>query len=374
MNDKPVKVYVNYSGDSGCSYHRALLPVRFCRDEMRERGVELLCGSGIPDGHDVYVFNGLPPAQTVYDLANVKRKGATLVWSVDDDWLSVPEWNPANPGEGGLVTYEIMCSIADHIVVSTPHLAKTFARFQRGHDRNRVHTCPNLIDLSKFTVPPYETADTGSRYMVLRPKVPVRVVWAGSHTHSKDVEEITDALDAFCAKFLPSRAELVFFGMSPPAKLVTKYLHRGLFHQPTCPLPSYQSVLNSIDPHVYLAPLAKVEFNLSKSNLRIMEAWGLCAAPIATDWGEYACIDNGVDGRLVETGDQWLSAITRLVTDHEQRVQMASHGRMRVEQTMSWHVEECRRPWCEMYCKIAGVEYRSNKVEESCSHAPVATS
>lgn len=370
MSDKPVKVFINYPGDSGCAYHRSLLPVRYCRDEMAERGVELLCGAGLPDGFDVYVLNGLPPAQVVYDLTNHKRKGARIVWSVDDDWLSIPEWNPANPGEGGLVTYELMCSVADHIVVSTKYLASTFVGFQRGHDRTRVHVCPNLIDLGRFPVPPYAEED-GVRYMNLRPKVPVRVVWSGSHTHSKDVEEIEEPLDAFCAKFLPSRAELVFMGMPPPPRLLTKYLHRGLFHEPTKPLASYQSVLNSIDSHVYLAPLAKVPFNLSKSNLRIMEAWGLCAAPVATDWGEYACIDNGVDGRLVDSPDQWLSALTRLVTDHEHRVQMASHGRMRVEQTMSWHVEEARRPWVETYCKIAGVEYRSNEVREPCP-APVA--
>lgn len=331
---------------------------------MKERGVDLVCGQGLPDGHDVYVVNGLPPAQMVYDIANLRRKGATFVWSVDDDWLSIPEWNPANPGEGGLVTYEIMSRLAHHIVVSTQHLASTFS------DKSvYVHTCPNLIDLAKFPVPPYAEAD-GRRFMSLRPKSPVKVIWSGSHTHSKDVEVITDVLDEFCAKHVPYKAEVVFFGMAPPAKLVTKYLHKGLWHEPTKPLANYQSVLNSIVcdlnsgepfPAVYLAPLAEVPFNLSKSNLRIMEAWGLCAVPVATDWGEYGCIDNGVDGRLVTDPGQWLSALNRLVTDHELRVQMASYGRMRVEQTMAWHVDKCREAWVKMFCDVAGITYERDE-------------
>lgn len=341
-------VWLNYPGDNGCAYNRILLPTRFCREDMARRGVTLTCGDGLPPGHDVYVVNGLPPAQMVYDIANLKRKGATVVWSVDDDWLTVPEWNPANPGEGGLVTYEIMKNVADHVVVSTPYLATTFTR-------PNVHTCPNLMDLSRFPQPEYQEDDT-AKYMVLRPKTPVRIVWAGSHTHSKDVAELIDPLEEVCAKFLPGKIEVVFFGMAPPGKLLTKYLHRGLYHQPSCPLATYQQVLNSIDAHVYLAPLAQVPFNLSKSSLRILEAWGLMAVPVATNWGEYGTITGGVDGRLAGSPGEWVSAISRLVTDHETRVRLALTGRMRVEQQYNWAVESCRSAWVEMFAKVCGVE------------------
>lgn len=350
-------MYVNksywmyYPGDSGCLLHRFLLPTQFCREEMDERGVTIRCGDGLPDGHDVYAVHGLPRPQLVYALALLKRKGKTIVWSVDDDWLSIPDWNPAKPGEEGLATYELMLGVADHIVCSTRHLASTF------HDHvapYRVHVAPNLLDVKRYPEPPYGENESG-RYMALKPVLPVRVVWVGSHTHEKDLDDVVDPLDQLCAKYLPSKMELVFMGMSPPAKLWSKYGHRGLMHQTTVPLVAYQSVVNSINPHVYLAPTAKVPFNLSKSAIRVMEGWALCAAPVATDWGEYAVIENGSDGRLVDTPDQWSSALTRLVTDHEERIRMASFGRMRVEQTMNWSVPQCRLPWIDALSRICGV-------------------
>lgn len=353
---KPLSYWMCYPGDSGCTFHRMLLPAHFCAEEMAERGVTLLCGQGLPPGHDVYAMHGLPDPAAAYELVKIRRRGKTVVWSVDDDWLTLPDWNPVKPGEEGMATYEILARVAHHVVCSTEALAKTF-RARTDRDPATVHVAPNLLDLSRFPTPPSETDADGRRFITLTPKTPVRVAWVGSHTHARDVEELVEPLSAFCAKFLPERrAEVVFMGMAPPARLLTKWLHRGLYHQPTTHLAGYQSVLNSIEPHVYLAPLDRCDFNRSKSNLRVIEGWALCAAPVATDFGEYASIRNGVDGRLVSTADQWSSALNRLVADHETRVQMAANGRARVEARYNWASPECRRPWVETFSKICGVQ------------------
>ena len=348
---------MHYPGDGGCTWHRVMLPARYCSPVFEKHGWELVPGEGLPEGHDVYVMHGLPTPQAVYELLKLKRKGKWVVWSVDDDWSTIPTWNPAFPGEMGMATYDIMRSVADFIIVSTPALARTFS------DRSdTVLTAPNLLDVSVFPKLPVKEAPGGSgEYVDVQPKVPVRVVWAGGPTHTGDLEPVVDVLDHFCDKFvLPTspggqRAVLIFMGAAPPPKLLRKYANRGLIHQPMVPFPAYQSVLNSIDAHVYLAPLAPIPFNESKSNLRVMEGWALVAAPVASDHGEYKCVDSGHDGRLVATPDEWSSALTRLVTDHEYRIKVAVTGRMRVEEQYDWNREECRAPWLSAFSRLTGV-------------------
>lgn len=347
----PKTVWMNLASASACTWHRCLLPARFCGPAFAPHGWELLAGEGFPGGHDVVMLHGLPTPQGVWELAKLKRAGSKIVWSVDDDWLSIPDWNPANPGPDGMAAYTLMRDMADHVLTSTPALRDTFADLG-----DRVLCAPNLLDVAKFPKPAGREED-GVWHMTCADKVklPVRVVWAGGPTHSGDLDVLTDVLDRLMSKFGPDKVVVIYFGMMPHARLTTKYMNTSLFHQPSVPFPSYQSIVSSIDPHVYLCPLAPIPFNLSKSAIRVYEAWSLCAAPIATDHGEYGCIRNGYDGRLVQSADQWESAINRMVTDHEFRRDCAIYGRMRVETEYDWNNPVCRRPWETVFEKITGV-------------------
>lgn len=344
-------IWFHYNSKSACPWHRALQPARFCQPHFAESGWEFLCGEGFPGGHAVYVLNGLPTPDALYELAKLKRKGARVVWSVDDDWLSIPEWNPANPGELGMAAYELIRNFTDLVLTSTPALANTFADMG-----DRVLCAPNLLDLSRFPAPKTRT-ENGVRYLTLEDKVklPVRVVWAGGPTHSGDLEVLTDVLDKLLSKIPPSEMIVAYFGSTPHGRLVTKHMNRGLFHQEMVLFAAYQQVLNSMDPHVYLCPLSPVPFNESKSNLRIMESWALCAAPVATAWGEYNCVKNGHDGRLVHAPDEWESAVTRMVRDHEYRRDCAAHGRIRCEQQYDWNNPDCVKPWLRVFERLTGV-------------------
>lgn len=349
-------IWMLYPGDNGCSWHRCLTPARFCAPALEAQGWELLVGEGLPEGHDVYVLHGLPTVQALSEVGKIQRRGKTFVWSVDDDWASIPDWNPANPGVNGMAVYEILRKVADYIIVSTPALARTFA------DRaDTVLVAPNLLDVKAFPPVPVEEDKDGKSYVNVQPKLPVRVVWAGGPTHVGDLEPVTEILDEFCDKYvLPrsdgvQRAVLIYYGAMAHPRLVRKYQNRGLYHQPMVPFASYQPVLNSIDAHVYLAPLAHIPFNESKSNLRVMESWALCAAPIVSAWGEYKCVQSGVDGRLASSPDEWYSGLVRLVTDAEYRIRLAVTGRMRVEEQYDWNRAECRRPWLDVYERLTGV-------------------
>lgn len=354
-------VYFFYPNDGGVSFHRTLQPARFCHDKYN-KDWHFEVGPGPAHGRDVYYFSGLPNTKdsqnTLLEIQYLRRKGAKFVWSVDDDWLSIPEWNPANPGDSGLCTYDIIKELADWIVVSTPYLADTF-----NDVKEKVLIAPNLVDLSMYpSVPTYsfidENGNTGNQYDI-KVQLPVRVVWTGSETHRGDVEEITQPLDEFLHKYCGvgtnNKATVMFFGMFPHGDIVRKYLHKGLFYQPMVPFASFHTHVGSMQPAIYLAPLSKIPFNRGKSNLRILEAWALCTAPIATSWGEYSStIRHRQDGMIADTPYQFYEDLVEVTTNHELRVHVASHGRMRVETQYNWQREECRLQWYKAFDRILG--------------------
>lgn len=340
-------------GEGGCLYHRQNCPVTFLHKDYEKYGWEFSVGDWMPPNHDVYVVHGLPEVPLMLNIATLKRRGKRIVWGVDDDWLSIPDWNPAKPQEIGLVVYDLMKHLADYILVSTPHLSTTFADVA-----HKVLVAPNLLDLERFPKPPtvYDEG-TGLTHYALAPKSVVRLMWSGGSTHSGDLEEMTDALYRIMDRYTSDQCVVLFQGMMPPSKLIRKYLHRGkLWHQPPVPFSSHQQIINSMDPHVYLAPLAPVEFNKSKSPLRILEGWALCACPVATDFGEYGTtVVAGENGRLVTDTESWYSALKRVIDDPEYRVTMAMAGRRRVDHEYNWALPANRTAWTKAFDTILQV-------------------
>lgn len=335
-------LFLNYQHDTACLYHRFLCPARYCADAMKRVGVDLVVGDGFPDGHDWYAIGGIPGTlDTIMQVARQKRRGAKILWSVDDDWKTIPDWNPAKLTPLGENIHHLMFELADAVLCSTPCLASTYNNFD-----GPVYVAPNLLEVDRFPRPP----------QTLEVQPPVRVVWVGGVTHEGDTEFLAEPLDMLLRKLGQDKVAVVFFGAQPPGGLVRDHLHRGLFYQQGVPFASYQQILNSIKPDIYLCPLADIEFNKSKSAIRVMEGWSLMACPVASPVGEYNLVKSGTDGRYANSDGEWVSVLSRLVTDHEYRLTMAVAGRVRVESEFDWQVASCRRPWLEAFSGIMGVE------------------
>lgn len=342
-------IHLCYAGDSACPFHRLLLPARFCAPAFERAGHEFTVGDGLPEGSDWYAVHGIPGnTQTIIEVGKLKACGCRFLWSIDDDWMSIPDWNPAKLNPDGVGVYGVMTHMADAFLVSTPELVRVFERFGKP-----VHLGPNLLDLSQFPNADHETGAAGRRDVVV--KLPVRVCWVGGHTHRGDVAVMAEGLSRLMAKYGPRDVNVVFFGMQPPHELTKRFLHRNLTWQPAAPFPLYQATVNALKPNVYLAPLADIPFNLSKSNLRVMEGWALNAAVVASPVGEYRCIRSGEDGRYAHDPDEWFSAVERVTTDHQYRFDLAAAGRARVREECDWNRPACRRPWVEAFAKILDV-------------------
>lgn len=338
-----------YPSDGPCPFHRVLQPVRFCAPAFARAGVTLACGSGIQPGHDFLMLHGLPTPDAVFELARQRRAGAKFVWGLDDDFLSIPDFSPAKLTPQGLATFDLTLAIADHVVVSTAAIARTLG----GHPS--VHVAPNLLDPGLFPVPPWEQMGGGTYSPAV--ELPVRVAWVGGHTHQGDTEVMAEGVSLALDRLGPDRLQVMFFGMMPPAALLTRHLHRGLMYHPPVTFDKYQRTLCAIQPHLYLAPLADIEFNESKSNLRVVEGFMLGAPAVASPVGEYAAtVRAGVDGRFADTPEAWASAVVRLATDHQTRVQMGCDARARAVAAYNWRKAACRAAWVQAFAAILGID------------------
>jgi glycosyltransferase involved in cell wall biosynthesis len=333
--------FLHFATDDACRFHRCLQPARFVPQDLP--GVRLDCSSlnaHLSDGYDAFCMHGLPMPESFEQVAKWHRHGKKFVWSLDDDFLSVPDWNPAKPPDRAMDSYYLARSLADHILVSTPALADTFG----GRWANRVVLAPNLLDL---TLHPPAGHPPGDGLLT--------VMWSGGPTHARDVDAVVPAVRRVLDEH-PGKVQVVWFGQSPHPALAASHLHKGLVWQPGVPLSMYWQVLAGIRPHIVLAPLLPCDFNLSKSAIRVYEAWALSAAVLATPWGEYAGVRDGEDGLVCRTEDDWYDHLSLLVRDAESRAALAAAGRRRVEAYHSWQSPAARRPWADGWSKILGAD------------------
>ena len=342
-------IYLTFSGDSACPYNRFLCPSRFCQPDFPGHKIETGPALMPEKGWDWIGFHGIPNLQTLIELQKRRLRGMKLLWSLDDDWYSIPDWNPAKLIEDAETIREFMCGMADAVLVTEEHLSGVMLKHIR-RDAPLLEA-PNLVDLSEFPAKPPKFDDKGYSFMQ---RLPVRVVWSGSATHREDIEQMIRPLDTLLSRLGPDEVQVIFVGEMPPAPLLRKYLHKGVLYHPPVTFEAYRKAMESIRPDVILCPLAPVDFNRSKSNLRVIESWGMIAVPVASDFGPYTCIHDGVDGFKPKDEYEWSEVLELICRDHQRRFAMAITGRLRCEAEYSWENPACRRKWNETFAMLLG--------------------
>jgi glycosyltransferase involved in cell wall biosynthesis len=336
--------------DNGPGFYRVVQPLLFLRS---------LIGSGSPlrceessrlsvrmgANYDMIVAPRIGDRDTLRNLYDLKKLGCLIVYETDDLLTQIPHWNPnwyVDPHirEVGRLALEI----SDACLVATPELRNALGRPEVTHVvENGIN--PKLWPMS----------------IQAQSQDEIRILWAGSDTHKKDLEWIVPALRRlqYKHKGLCKRLVWVFVGYAPddvtcsmmtsdgPRRRIKSELADYVVGIGPCSVFYWPSHLASLRCHMAVAPLVDHPFNQAKSELKCLEAWALGIPILASRIAPYErAMEGGVGGELVNNDPMaWEVAIERMLMSPERRLEAARSGlaRLRERYVMSVIVQQYER-------------------------------
>ena len=314
----------------GCGFYRAIQPTKFLAqtksihaEQSDWARLELMLR------YDVIVAARVSNPSLISILLEAQRAGKVVIFETDDLLNQIPDWNPNAAWH--TAERERMRNLflrrCDGAIVSTPELAQSI-------DHPNVRVCLNGIDPDRWPMVPAEQKTDC-----------VRILWAGSATHEKDLEMIVPAIKRIGEKYA-GRVKFVFVGYAPPSlscgyssgsnvriDIAPKYRQIAEF-VPGCPVLEWPVKLAEQECHIAIAPLIDHPFNRAKSELKVLEAWALGIPIVASNIEPYRrAIKHDYDGYLVgPDAEQWFRQMRRLIENPEERYARAIQGAVSLKQ------------------------------------------
>ena len=222
------------------------------------------------------------------------------------------------------------------VTVSTPLIADYLRRAN-----SHVRVLPNYLDDRLWQL----------REPDRRPVEPAEVVlgYFGGRSHLPDLEMIEPVLQRLLKRY-GDKVKLHFWGGSPPASLLAfeqvQYTRLDLGYA------DFAHFCRDWRCDIALAPLQDNLFNRCKSAIKHLEYSAMGAAGVFSDLEPYRQgIENGSNGFLAKTLDDWESALYLLVENEDLRRKIAAQAqtRLRQEGLLAGRQEQ----WLDVYQEIA---------------------
>jgi glycosyltransferase involved in cell wall biosynthesis len=240
-------------------------------------------------------------------LEELHESGVAITWDNDDDVRAISKHSPSYARLGGAAGQrdwqrQVMAmEIADVVTTSSYTLAKSFC-----HAARRVEVIENYL-------PPEFVAGRRQRHNGFV------IGWAALKEHEADAKLL--ALNVLLRDVLES---------NPGVRLRTICLkldlrHERYEHRPRVPFASLIDALREFD--VGIAPMADIDFNRARSNVKVKEYAAAGIPWLASPVGEYARLGIRQGGRLVDDG-AWGEALSRLIRSRRGRAILSSQGRL----------------------------------------------
>lgn len=334
------KIFINYPDDSACTYYRSILPYYYCREELLKHGIELVMGREVEDNCDAYMFHRIANPAFVFRLERI-AKNRKLIWDIDDNVFCIPEWSPA---------HVLMNNALHDMVRHCMNLARwnTVATERLGEQmKSQVGVnpvvLPNLINFHDFN----SNASRGEPPCIDMGG-PLRILWAGSDSHSEDVRLIASAANRIIEKH-KKNVMFIFMGMIPEGMETGN----SVTFVPALPLNSFQNLLSLIRPHIGLTPLCDHEFNVGKSNIKFLEMTAAGGAVLSSEFGPYAdSIKDQVDGIFCKNDDDWFEYMDYLYHHRERAKEFNRIALAKVKRRYSWESSEEKWKWINFFISV----------------------
>jgi len=291
--------------------------------------------------YDAFVFGRVPDPTVFLFALKMYEAGKTIIWDLDDDFLSVPDWSPVKDLFGavaiGYLTEAL--KMATYITVSTVPLANAVASGWPSLG-NKIKVLENLVDTRTY----FQAHASG-------PGDLTKILWSGSYTHCRDLEPL-DAVVDFVSSI--DGYIMIFYGHIPD-KFKNK---KNVIYISWGPKRNYEGTLSLVSPDIALLPLLDCPFNRCKSAIKFFEmtmAGGMCMASDIPPFSDV--IDHEVNGILFPTEGHPLDlkvAVQYWSRHRDDLEMMNKNARQHVIESYSWNNDSIRRrAWQNFYTSLA---------------------
>lgn len=340
----------------GCGFYRMRAPA----EEAAKLGVDIQIADGIDvsatkdaDGlvevHHIQEDVDLIILQRPLDnsmtavLKQAKRQGIATIVEIDDDFSTVHTRNVAHTAMSGKTAgnqwVEQAASLADHVSISTPQLAK-YAR------HGRYSVLRNCVPSSIFDTPKQKSD-----------QIWPRVGWSGTvQTHPTDLQETKGRVaEVLKTNGLP-------FNVIGDGEYVARNLglasETPIYSTGWVPLDMYYRYLYSF-VDIGIVPLELSPFNQAKSYLKGLEYAALGIPFVASPTREYELLAvNGI-GKVANSPGEWKKHLQRMIDRPAETERIAKESRDRIEAEHTYSVNAPQ--WIEAWEKA--IHYRKTHNE-----------
>lgn len=163
----------------------------------------------------------------------------------------------------------------------------------------------------------------------------IRLLWAGSTSHTGDLHMIKPVLDKTLRKFPQVKFIYIGTGGIKTNDLNARFIYGDDMFEG---LPSNREsmlamtgklwpyILSTLMADIAIAPLEKNYFNKFKSNCKVLE-YGINKIPaVYSGWKYKDSVVNGVNGYLANSEQDWLTALSILIKDKDRRTRMGEEA------------------------------------------------
>lgn len=242
---------------------------------------------------DIIVTQGLVDKVRIAMIYAAQQEYGKKIVVEFDDYFRVEEDSPfkmIHNIHDAPEMIQITMRIADMVVTTTEYLAEKFRKLN-----DNVRVCPNLMDMDRWDLPTLEN-DTGR----------IRILWAGSMTHVKDVKTIVAPMK----KILKDYPNVDFITIGDP-RIKELFKNERVESSLGVHKSNYPKKLHGMRFDIGVAPLRDTLFNRCKSNIKPLE-YGICKVPtVASDVEPYKHFGNHV--LIAKNSDEWYKHLSYLI-------------------------------------------------------------
>jgi len=269
-----------------------------------------------------------------------------LVYDLDDNLFILPENHPDRLSYGvsrALMPMLYAAFNADLITVSNEYLKNSLSDLNKN-----FKVLPNYIDDSIWTfAPPKFQKD----------RELITLGYMGGDSHKPDLELISKVLLDVKSQYL-DKVKFHFYGVKPPDPILT------LPDTIWTPIKTYNYAefakdFHNLEVDFFLAPLVDNEFNRCKSSIKFLEYSMLGVPGIYSRVVPYSeIVENGTNGLLAESPEEWKNQIDLLINNPSLRQQMAFNAQNLVKENylMSQNSSQWQRTYQDLFTQ--GISYQ----------------